>query len=374
MPTESTMSALQILQEMDSQQKEGKEIIIDWPKILPEIEKDYEKYLPILRSIIYHGYDFSDNPDVLTRKDMRHIVDKCLSRPEHFVDDEARRKVRKAVREEDRYQRERQIRSITQQKEAQRLDINFYLSQASSLTATAIDRFVRAGGDIQKVDWSLLKKITFSDSERYKKLVRAIIYNGYDFNQATEVLCHTRVLPLAEECLQHPSGFKDKDAITSLQSLVPIAREYVDIQAIDYQAFNEARKKKMMEVAIRFNEKLEEERRQTVYNINFFTNAEKIDTLVKQGTDIQTINWDEVRKLRDAKFNKIVRAIMYNGYDFSERPDILRIGQVRALARECLEHPDAFKVKGAHRRLAQELGKQMTNSFNPFISNRSTSR
>lgn len=462
---------------------------VKWNELYDLFVRNQRQYTPIIRAVIYNGYDFSYNPDILHKKDVRHEVNYCLAHPEGFKTPEIRTTIRAIVRENDKYYKElpkiqaQQRKEKEQQKKEQREnDINYHLDNTYDLSATKIDKLVKKGVDIQQIDWSNLKYLSYKNNGKYKKVMRAIIYNGYDFSQALSVLCHSKVLPLAEECLQHPKAFKVEGAYESLQSIVPIAREYLDQRNEDYKlALEQEKQARLLEQkkeeeylerqriiagsginsfssaekinecvdngadiqwidweelinqfyvherydegtkedirimqAIIYNgydfsdaistfnkdivretvdecltfpdnfrvymayeklyqfvsnrEKIEEEERRQAQiardnDVNIFTSAEKIDKVVRKGIDIQQVDWDKVNHLEGAQYEKIVRAIIYNGFDFTKKEELLNNGKINALARDCLKHPDAFKVKGAYKKLDKQMKAQKVDKI-----------
>jgi len=323
---------------------------INWNKLVEAIHSDASKYRPIAQAVIYNGYDFSDNLNILNKNDVRHSINYCLAHPKEFKKPEMHVSIRALVRKNDKYYREELPKIQEQQrkeKELQRInaqkqrenDINYHLDDISDLSATKIDKLVKNGVDIQKINWHKLKYLFYMNNEKYKKVMRAIIYNGYDFSDAIPVFEHSKVQKEVAECMEHPKNFKMKGAYEKLQQFIKY-REYA---------------KEQQQIA-RDND------------VNVFTNAEKINKISKKGIDIQQVDWDKVNQLKGAQYDKIVRAIIYNGFDFCKKDELLNNGKINALARDCLNHPDAFKVEGAYERLDKQMKAHKINKIVKIIS------
>lgn len=107
-------------------------------------------------------------------------------------------------------------------------------------------------------------------------------------------------------------------------------------------------------------------------DLNSMTTAKQIDEFVRQGGDIQQFEWKRCsfsQHINNAQHGKLIRAVIYNGYDFSDHPEVLVSMGVFSEALSCLEHKGNFKIDGAFDRL-----KTHCEQLRPYVKGKVSAR
>ena len=102
-------------------------------------------------------------------------------------------------------------------------------------------------------------------------------------------------------------------------------------------------------------------------NLNKMRTVPEIEECIRRGGDVQAFDWGESLKgiRNDDQRAKIQRAIIYNGYDFSDHAEVLVSRGVYREALTCLKHKELFKSEAAYERLHTQCLELV-----PYVRNR----